>query len=68
MNTIIENFRESIVLKVFIGFMTLLLTSLSGNNYNKQQEDSTFTLVDEMLQKKILEIDNAYFNAYKTIE
>ena len=68
MNTIIENFRESIVLKVFIGFMTLLLTSLSGTNYNKQQEDATFTLVDEMLQKKILEVDNAYFNAYKTIE
>ncbi|MFY0629233.1 MAG: hypothetical protein JXR05_02560 [Flavobacteriaceae bacterium] len=72
MNTLIDIFRESVAFKIFIGIVTFLFTTATNNeevNYQTETSTSKHTLIDIALNKKIMEVDNAYYSAYiKTIE
>jgi len=70
MYTLIEIIRENIALKVIIGIVTFLFATEPNSNTIKDQNAATeYTIVDIAMHKKIMEVDDAYYNAYiNTIE
>lgn len=64
MNTLIDFFKDSFVLKVFAGIVGLIL---SANVETAEKVETTkkveVTPVEIAFQKKFMEVDNAYFNA-----
>lgn len=67
MNTLIEIFRDSFVVKIFLGIITFLLTTVAnveGNN-DASSKAKYKPLANLEIQKKIIEIGNTYFNDYQ---
>lgn len=68
MNTLLEIFRGSFVLKMAIGvftFLSSMITTVDDNsiNYNAKFDN----LIDIELQEKLTEMDNLYFNTNNSI-
>tara|TARA_R110002073_G_scaffold15953_2_gene62109 strand:+ start:38605 stop:38820 length:216 start_codon:yes stop_codon:yes gene_type:complete len=68
MNTLLEVFRGSFVLKMAIGvftFLSSMITTVDDNsiNYNAKFDN----LIDIELQEKLTEMDNLYFNTNNSI-
>jgi len=69
MNTLLEIFRSSFVFKIFIGLSTFALSMVINTKEININQKTEVTFVEKSLHDKILEIDNAYFEAYaKTIQ
>ncbi len=72
MNTLFNIFKDSFVLKIFIGVIAFIFSYvINAEDKDDKNIDikTEYTLLDVALEKKIMELDNAYFEAYtKTIE
>ena len=69
MNTLLELFRSSFVFKIFIGLSTFALSMVINTREINVNQKTEVTFSEKSLHQKILEIDNAYFEAYaKTIQ
>ena len=69
MNTLLELFRSSFVFKIFIGLSTFALSLVINTREINVNQKTEVTFSEKSLHQKILEIDNAYFEAYaKTIQ
>tara|TARA_R110000787_G_scaffold55942_3_gene128817 strand:+ start:965 stop:1201 length:237 start_codon:yes stop_codon:yes gene_type:complete len=64
MITLIELFRNSFVFKIFIGILTFASTSLFTTEEIKETKKTEVTFIEVSLQEKMMELDNAYFDAY----
>tara|TARA_R110001632_G_scaffold14337_10_gene48459 strand:- start:4833 stop:5069 length:237 start_codon:yes stop_codon:yes gene_type:complete len=64
MITLIELFRNSFVFKIFIGILTFASTSLFTTEEIKETKQTEVTFIEISLQEKMMELDNAYFDAY----
>ena len=69
MNILIELFRNSFVFSIFIGLVSFALSIIINTNEINQNKQTDASYLELSLQKKVMELDNAYYNAYsKTIK
>ena len=69
MNILIELFRNSFVFSIFIGLVSFALSIIINTNEINQNKQTDASYLELSLQKKVMEHDNAYYNAYsKTIK
>lgn len=69
MNILIELFRNSFVFNFFIGLVSFALSIIINTNEINQNKQTDASYLELSLQKKVMELDNAYYNAYsKTIQ
>lgn len=70
MNTLLEIFRDSFVLKIAVGIVTYLSSSIMTVDNNVTYNPEFTKLVNVELQEKFIEMNDLYFNDnnQKTLE